>query len=258
MSAPASGLRARMRELFHGETAKAVRFQSAVLLIDLAIIGFFIAAPLVPHNAVFYSLDYAIAAVLTAELVGRALAQASIGRWLLNPIVWVDIFVLATLLAPELLFNLGFLRILRLWSVVHSEMFWRTVGRRFDDTRWEELTKTCATLITFIFVITGFVYTGFARVHPSIQSYLDALYFTVATLTTTGFGDITLPGAWGKLISIVTMIVGITLFLRVAQTLFRPYKVTFPCPACGLQRHDPDAVHCKACGTLLNLPDFDD
>jgi hypothetical protein len=25
-------------------------------------------------------------------------------------------------------------------------------------------------------------------------------------------------------------------------------------PTCGLQRHDSDAVHCKACGTVLNIP----
>ena len=51
------------------------------------------------------------------------------------------------------------------------------------------------------------------------------------------------------------MIAGATLFLRLGHALFRPRKVRFPCPACGLSRHDPDAVHCKACGELLNIPD---
>jgi voltage-gated potassium channel len=43
--------------------------------------------------------------------------------------------------------------------------------------------------------------------------------------------------------------------VRLAQAIFRPNKVFFPCPVCALQRHDPDAVHCKACGTLLKIPD---
>ena len=30
--------------------------------------------------------------------------------------------------------------------------------------------------------------------NPEIANYIDALYFTVTALTTTGFGDITLPG----------------------------------------------------------------
>jgi len=37
--------------------------------------------------------------------------------------------------------------------------------------------------------------------------------------------------------------------------VFRPNKVRYPCPACGLERHEPDAVHCKACGQLINIPD---
>jgi voltage-gated potassium channel len=87
-----------------------------------------------------------------------------------------------------------------------------------------------------------------------IRNYVDALYFTVTALTTTGFDDITLPGTVGRLISVVIMIFGVTLFLLV-RALLQPQKVRFACPCCGLQRHDFDAVHCKACGTILNLPD---
>lgn len=44
----------------------------------------------------------------------------------------------------------------------------------------------------------------------AIGNYIDALYFTVAMLTTTGFGDITLPGTAGRLLSILMMIVGVS------------------------------------------------
>jgi voltage-gated potassium channel len=54
------------------------------------------------------------------------------------------------------------------------------------------------------------------------------------------------------------MIIGITLFVRLARALFRPNQVFFPCPRCGLQRHEPDAIHCKACGKVLNIPDDND
>jgi voltage-gated potassium channel len=73
-------------------------------------------------------------------------------------------------------------------------------------------------------------------------------------MTTTGFGDITLPGTFGKLVSIAVMLMGISLFVRLAQLIFRPAKVHFPCPQCGLAKHEPDAVHCKACGHILNIP----
>ena len=63
------------------------------------------------------------------------------------------------------------------------------------------------------------------------------------------------PGIAGKLTSIVTMIVGISLFVKLAQAVFRPNKVFYECTHCGLRRHEPDAVHCKACGNLLKIPD---
>lgn len=251
-------LRARLRYLYHGSQPPAVKFRLAVIVIDFAIIGFFLAAPILREAGwAFYVLDYVIAAVLAADLAARAYAYSDIRDWLKRPIVWVDLFVLATLLFPAWLANLGFLRLLRFWTLLNSEFFWRTVGRRFDDTRVEEITRALAALITFVFVTTGFVYATF-RGHDGIHGYLDALYFTVATLTTTGFGDITLEGNWGRVLSIVIMLVGITLFIRLAQTLLRPQKVRFPCPTCGLQKHDPDAVHCKACGESLCIPDDGD
>lgn len=247
-------LRVRLRELYHGKSPGAVLFRLWVIAIDLLLIGFFIAAPFLRDYPVYLAIDYAIAFVLAADIVARALADASLKAFLKRYTTWIDLFVLATLMFPLWLFNLAFLRVLRLWSLVHSELFWDTIARRYDDTRVEEVSKTLATLITYVFVITGFVYTSFAREHPGIQGYVDALYFTVTTITTTGFGDITLPGSWGKLLTIVIMISGITLFVRLAQALMRPYKVRFLCPTCGLMRHDPDAVHCKACGELLNIP----
>lgn len=247
-------MRVRLRELYHGKSARAVRFRLWVLAVDILLIAFFIATPFLRDFPVYLFIDYTIAFVLAVDLAARALATARIVDWLKRPSSWVDLFVLATLLFPLWLFNLAFLRVLRLWSLVHSDLFWETIGRRYDETRWEEVGKTLATLVTYVFVVTGFVYASFAREHPGIQGYVDALYFTITAITTTGFGDIILPGTWGKLLTIVIMVSGITLFVRLAQTLIRPFKVRFTCPTCGLMRHDPDAVHCKACGVLLNIP----
>ena len=248
--------RARMRFLYHGNTQTAVRFRLAVVIIDLAIITFFVLAPVLKEQGQsFYVIDYCIAALLAADLIARITAFSDWKDWFRRPINWVDLLVLATLLMPAWVINLGFLRILRLWTLLNSDLFWRTVGRKYDDTRVEEVTRAVGNLITFVFVTTGFVYTVFMGRHEGITGYVDALYFTVATLTTTGFGDITLPGAGGRLLSIAVMLVGITLFVRLGQSLLLPRKVTFPCPTCALQKHDLDAVHCKACGEVLAIPD---
>ncbi len=250
-------LRARLRYLYHGSRPPAVKFRMAVIGVDFLIIAFFIATPILKNMGWgFYLLDYLVAGLLAVDLAARAWAYSDIKDWLKRPIVWLDLFILATLLFPAWLANLGFLRLLRLWTVLNSDFFWRTVAHKYDDTRVEGIVRALSGLVTFVFVVTGFVYATFLG-HEGIAGYVDALYFTVATLTTTGFGDVTLPGSLGKLLSIAIMLSGITLFLRLAQAIIKPHKVRHPCDRCGLQTHDPDAVHCKACGALMCIPDED-
>lgn len=250
-------LRSRLRLLYHGHSREALRFQYAVLVVDFAIIAFFIASPLIRDRPSFIWLDAAVAVLLLADIAARGLASTDLMRWLRQLTTLVDLFVLVTLLFPAWLANFGFLRILRLWTLSRTGFMWRPLRKRRLQA-WEETGRAVVNLVTFLFVTTGFIYTFFARQGSGIEGYLDALYFTVTTVTTTGFGDITLDGAWGRLTSIVVMIVGISLFVRLAQAIFRPHKVFFPCPQCGLQKHDPDAVHCKACGHILNIPDEGD
>ncbi|MBB6410960.1 potassium channel family protein [Mesorhizobium sangaii] len=247
-------LRDRLRKLYHGRTPAAFRFQLVAVVIDLAIIAFFIATPVLQDKPSFLWLDYAVAALVAADMAARLLASNDMLRLMKQPTSWVDAFILLTLLMPTALANLGFLRILRLWSLSRSGSLWRHFEMR-GLRPWREASQAAINLLTFLFVITGFVYTFFFRTGTGLGNYIDALYFTVATVTTTGFGDIVLPGMAGKLTAIATMIIGISLFVRLAQALFRPSKVFFLCPQCGLQRHEPDAVHCKACGHLLNIPD---
>ena len=252
-------LRHRLRELFNSDTRRAVRFRADMLVFDVAILAFFIVSPFMERAAYFHIIDYSIGAVLAVDLLLRGWAQASFRRFMLRPLVWVDLVVLASLLAPMIFANLTFLRVLRGLTLVRSESFWRTLNRgRWAGTRAQDVAVAVTNLVVFIFVMTGFVHGTFAANVPQIDSYVDSLYFTVTTLTTTGFGDITLPGTWGRVLSIFMMLFGVSLFVRLAQVILRPPKAIFPCPGCGLRRHDLDAVHCKACGMQLAIPHDND
>lgn len=250
-------VRDRLRRLYYGATPSAIRFQLATAIIDVVILAFFIATPIIQQSSSFLWLDYTVAAFVAFDLLARLLASTDMRRQMKQPGFWMDAFILLTLLMPETLANFGFLRILRLRSLTRNGTIWRHFEKKGPNP-WREASRAVINLLTFLFVVTGFVYTFFFRNGGGLESYVDALYFTVATVTTTGFGDIVLPGVAGKLTAIVTMIIGISLFVRLAQALFRPAKVLFPCPQCGLQRHEPDAVHCKACGHVLNIPDDGD
>lgn len=225
-----------------------------MLLLDVALIAFFIVAPFIERDTAFFVIDYAIAAILGVDLALRAFAFGNLRKWLRRPIVWADFAVLASLVAPVFAGNLGFLRIMRVYSLVQGENLWRIVGGgRWAESNVQDTVRAGANLVIFVFVAASLVHAGFAGRTENINSYLDSLYFTVTTLSTTGYGDVVLPGTWGKVLSIIIMIGGVSLFIRLVQVTMRGGKVRQPCPDCGLLRHDRDASHCKACGALIHI-----
>lgn len=250
------GLRVVLRHLYEAGTPRAKRFRYALLVLDILSIGWIVIASFQPLSTLVLTVDVLLGLVLLAEFGFRIAASGVPLRTFLSPLNLADLVAIASmLLAPLLHGALGFLRVLRTLRLLHSV---RLVASLRSDLpffrRNEEATLAAAQLAVFIFVMTGLVFETQHRTNPGIRNYADALYFTVTSLTTTGYGDVTLPGTTGRLLAVVIMLAGVTLFLRLAQALFRPVKVRFPCPACGLERHEPDAVHCKACGQLLNIP----
>lgn len=249
--------RVRLRRLYFGHSPQALRFQVAVLTVDLAIIALFIAQPVLRESHLYVPVDYTVAVILALDITTRVFASRDMLRYLKQPFVLLDLAILVTLVWPHFFVNFGFVRIVRLWALSRTGALWRPLRRKRLD-EWEPMAQAVVNLVTFLFLATGFIYTFFFREGSGFEGYLNAFYFTVTSVTTTGYGDITLTGSWGKLTSIAIMIIGITLFFRLAQAIVRPTKVHWPCPQCGLQRHDPDAVHCKACGYLLKIPDEDE
>ncbi len=249
-------LRVALRRLYRAEVPEARRFRYALLGLDLISIGWIVFVSFLPLTGTVLVADVGLGLVLLAEFAARISASARPWRAAVQPLELADLLgILSLLLAPLLHGGLGFLRVLRTLRLLHSVRLIASLRSDIPFFRQnEEAALAAAQLGVFIFVMTGLVFETQHRGNAHITNYSDALYFTVTALTTTGFGDITLQGPLGRLLSVVIMLAGVTLFLRLAQTLFRPNKVRFPCPDCGLQRHEPDAVHCKACGTLLNIP----
>ncbi len=248
-------LRSRLRGLYFGSTPGAIHFRIALVILDLMIVTYFIAAPFFPQIEELPALDLALAVVLTLEYAARIFASARPFAEMRSLTGIADAIVIGSLWLSPFVSNLGFLRILRTIRLFRS---YRVLRELREYSRWfranEEIIVSTVNLLVFIFIVTALVYVLEVDANTEINTYLDALYFTVTTLTTTGFGDITLTDTPGRLLAVVIMMVGVALFLRLVQTIFRPTKVRYRCPSCGLARHDPDAVHCKHCGEVLNIP----
>ena len=248
-------LRSRVRALYFGHTQAAVRFQGVLFVLDVLIIGFFIASQFIREQPWFWVVDGAIATFVAVDLWARLFAFGTVRRWLRFPNTWVDLVVLATLLFPSVLYNWGFLRILRLWTLVHSERFWNVLARgKWDDTYVEDVAKAVTTLVVFVFVAAGMAQALFLGQHPKLNDFLDAIYFVVTSLTTTGYGDITIDTSLGRIFSVALMIAGISLFFTIAQKVFAPQEKIQKCVQCGLDRHGLNARYCCNCGAELTAP----
>jgi voltage-gated potassium channel len=253
---PGKSLRDRLRDLYEGNSQTSHRFRYGLLLFDLLTVLFVVVTSFVPRTEIVERIDVLVGILLALDIGARfAISRKPLGEFK-HPSTWADMVALASFLAPITGEGFAFLRILRTLRLLHTFQILRRLRSDSDFFRRnEEVVIAVAHLFVFIFIMTGIVYETQFRTNPQIANYVDALYFTITSLTTTGYGDVTLPGSLGRLISVAIMIAGVTLFLRLAQVLFRPHKVRFPCPDCGLQRHDQDAVHCKACGRVLCIPD---
>ncbi|OSJ25017.1 ion transporter [Bradyrhizobium sp. MOS001] len=249
-------MKGRIRQLYEGDTFGCIKFRYALLALDIVTVLFIIATSFLPRNRAIESLDVVFGVLILADFAARMIISRQPLHDLARLSTWTDIVVIISFLAPLAGEAGGFLRAFRTLRLLRD---YQMVARLRVDSpffrRNEEVVFAVVNLGVFIFVMTGIVYETQKSHNHQIANYADALYFTVTALTTTGFGDITLPGTVGRLITVVIMIFGVTLFLNLAKALLAPSKVRFPCPVCALQRHDVDAVHCKACGTVLNIPD---
>jgi len=244
----------RIRNLYEAETVTAHRFRYGLLAFDVAVTLYVVATSFFPRTLTVEIIDMVLGAVILADFIARLAIETKRRKLFLRLATWADIIAIASFLAPIAGEGLGFLRILRTLRLLHSYQLLKRLRTDFAYFRsHEEVLLAALNLTVFLFVTTGLIYALQYGRNDDIRNYADAFYFTVTTLTTTGFGDITLEGTSGRLLSVLVMIVGVTLFLRLAQVLFRPSKVRQECQTCGLMLHDADAVHCKHCGETIRI-----
>lgn len=93
----------------------------------------------------------------------------------------------------------------------------------------------------------------------SFDSIPRSIYWSIITLTTVGYGDISPETALGQAIASIVMIFGYAILAvptgivtnEIVKAGNQARISTKACPNCSKEGHDYDAVHCKFCGTLL-------
>jgi len=250
------GLRRTLIWLYEGVGRWPVTFRWAVLAFDMATISYFLVSPFLPHEGVHHWLDYTIGTVIALDLAARFYIAPKKKRFFTRFMNIADLIVVFSMLAPLISQNYAFLRIIRALRVARAISILDTHGPLASYLQLHRvLIERAVNLVVFLFIMSALVYaTQVRREGSDVHNYLDAFYFTVTSLTTTGYGDITLVGWTGRVLPIIIMLLGVTLFLRLLRALVVPTeRVEVECTNCGLMRHDRDAVHCKHCGEVVYI-----
>lgn len=88
-----------------------------------------------------------------------------------------------------------------------------------------------------------------------------SIYWTIVTITTVGYGDITPKTPLGQIIASIAMLTGYCIIAvptgiftaELAHEMQRERNLIV-CPNCGKNGHEKDAVFCSACGSEVNNP----
>nr|WP_246841490.1 ion transporter [Chroococcidiopsis sp. TS-821] len=157
------------------------------------------------------------------------------------------------------LVDISFIRIFRWFRILRLVRFIQKIVL-FERISGEDsviFARILFTLFAIIFVYSGLIYQV---EHPSnsdtFNTFLDAFYFSVVTMTTVGFGDVTPISQLGRLLTVLMILTGIALIPWQVGDLIKQFiktsrQVQTVCPTCQLSLHDTDARYCKICGTKL-------
>lgn len=169
-------------------------------------------------------------------------------------------------------------RILRLRRLLQPEELSRIAQTLTSDPTVEvaETTRTSLRLafsaLAIVITSAGLLWQIERGVNPSLDGFLDAVYFSFSIITTVGLGDITPTTGAGRLVVTLEQIAAVTVIplelAALSKALLREGGVFAPaedgaagqrivrasglrCARCNLSSHEADSVFCRRCGAAL-------
>jgi voltage-gated potassium channel len=190
--------------------------------------------------------------------VGRPSTYAKTPLGLIDLLAVLPAYIAALLPGGQVIPVVRILRVLRVFRILKLVRYVREADGLVRALRASQYKITVFVLFVGIFtVIIGSCMYLIEGPRNGFTSIPRGVYWGVVTLTTVGFGDITPHTPWGQVLASVVMIMGYGIIaiptgIVTAEFVSSSRSQDGPvCSGCGRMDHDPDAQHCKWCGTSL-------
>ena len=207
----------------------------------------------------FFTILFTIEYLLRLMSVGRPLAYATSFFGVVDLLAILPTYLSIFIPGAQYLLVIRILRVLRIFRILKlvqylGEVLLLTQALRASRRK---ITVFLFVVLTLVTIFGSLIYLiedpkdGFTSIPKSI-------YWSIVTLTTVGYGDISPKTNLGQLLSALIMIIGYGIIavptgivtVELAQA-FKQKISTQACPECSAEGHDIDAKFCKYCGSRL-------
>lgn len=203
-------------------------------------------------------VDMTIVIFFSLEILIRFVITPNKWEWIRKPSIWIDIlailpFYLSFWSQFFLHFYRGFL-FLRTLSLFKRSI----LARRFSETYRANREDFKLFFLLFVSIVLFFSFIIFQVENPVNPHVFDtigqAMWWTIVTMFTVGYGDIVPVTSLGRLIAAFVMLSGVSVMAILTGIVVKGFFSKLEdmiCENCGHSPHDEDANHCKKCGQPL-------
>lgn len=271
MQQPKPSWQARLHEtIYESNTTAGKIFDISLLVCILAsIIIVMLDSTLSLHakyGRLFYILEWVFTVLFTIEYILRLIC---LKRPLQYVTSWLGIIDLLAIIPSYLsIFYAGaqsllvfralrLMRIFRIFKLTHFVSEMRFL-RASMHSSLKKISIFMLVVLALVVILGSVMYLIEGREH-GFTSIPESIYWAVVTITTVGYGDISPVTPLGKFIAALIMFIGYGIIAvptgivtnEMINAVRSKKEGDQTCPACGLESHDSDAVHCKRCGEKL-------
>lgn len=218
------------------------------------------------YGQLFYILEWFFTILFSIEYIFRLLCVKSPVKYAKSFYGIVDLLaILPTYLSlvvvgSQYLLVVRILRLLRVFRIFKLTHFLTQA-----DVLKSALKASRAKIFVFLFtvltlvVIIGALMYVIEGPENGFTSIPVSIYWSIVTLTTVGYGDISPQTPIGQLLASLVMITGYAIIavptgivsVELAEATKKRGVTTQVCSRCLSEGHDKDALHCKYCGEKL-------
>ena len=206
----------------------------------------------------FFTLLFTLEYLLRLFCVGRPLKYATSFFGIVDLLGTIPTYLGLLLPGTRFLLVIRVLRVLRVFRILKLVPYVTEI-----DFLRRSMAASSRKIMVFLFsigtivVIIGSTMYMIEGAENGFTSIPRGIYWAIVTLTTVGYGDISPKTDLGQMVASLVMILGYSIIavptgiVTAEMTRTSRSISTQSCPECSAGGHDPDAVHCKYCGSRL-------